>query len=92
MTLNAPHRKYELTLTLNADDWRALLGAIRHIEFELTVKSEFDAPVHIVSGGYDSGWTLDVAIHPGVTHESYVTALHAYLDARAAAKANGGAS
>lgn len=87
-----PRRRLELTLKLGADDWHSLLGTLDHIRFELSVKADDDVPVQIVSGGYDSGYTLTVNIAPAQTHERWEADLKDFLNALNNASEQDGAS
>lgn len=76
--MEKPRRRYQMQLTLGADDLRSLLGALHSIEFDLSTEPE-DTPRNIVSGGYDSGFVLDLTIDPTITHESWAEYLDKYL-------------
>lgn len=70
-----PRRAIEITLKLGADDWNAVRGAINHLAYQVAADGTLG---NQVSGGYSSGWTLDVSEAP-ITHDEWEAALNAYL-------------
>src|SRR5581483_7940282 len=73
-----PKRRYELTLTLGADD----LKEIDHGLNEIARQIIYEHSRNSTSGGCGVGWHFEIVEHPEMTHEHYVTALHEYLAAK----------
>jgi hypothetical protein len=76
-----PHRRQQLTLDLGADDRESLRSALMGIIHRLD-EGEPDDAIDIVSGGYDSSFTLIVKVDKAVTHEGYINELTSYLEQR----------
>lgn len=79
----APQRAYVLDLKVEADDLDSLIGYLRSFELDLRMGHIS----HGVSGGYSAGSVYSLKINEGVTHETWVVKLEAYLDALDKAKA-----
>ncbi len=78
-----PHRKYELHLTLGADDAETLRDALRSLAFDLEGFETVSAwPYQSVSGAPDCGYSTDIECDPDMTPERYQEELEQYLDAR----------
>lgn len=86
-----PHRRHRLTISLEGDDIAALLSAIAAIEYDLIVKErdhDWNHPIDITSGGYDSGWHLHVDSDLSIEGDAYRESLKTWHEAdRAARKA-----
>ena len=79
----------ELSLTLEADDLDSLLHAFRAIEHDLLLKErdhDWTQPVEITSGGYDSGWHLEVTSDLTITGDAYRASLKTWSAADRAAR------
>lgn len=74
-----PKRRYELDLHLGADSLESLRGAINSILFDID-RHPVDTPIDIVSGGYDSGYSLKCAVDTSITHDSWYEQLKVYLE------------
>lgn len=83
------HRRFTLTLKLGADTLDDLYHTLRNLAVELDRKGEATfaewqaaekRPYSITSGGYGSGYHLQLAFDPTMDHETYVEALEAYLN------------
>lgn len=84
-----PHRRHQLTLKLEADDIPSLLSAIAAIEYDLIVKEaehDWTHPVEITSGGYDSGWHLNITSDLSIEGDAYRASLKAWSAANRAAR------
>lgn len=75
--MKRPHRRLEVKLNLNADDYEAILSTLRQILFDLDGLE--GRGYSSVSGGPDASYILDIQFDPEVTHESYFEALNLYL-------------
>lgn len=75
-----PTRRYELSLKLGADDWPSLVSALRQLYFEFERREPIAEPRHdIVSGGYDTGYTLRLDYDVEMTHEQWEADLNRRL-------------
>lgn len=74
--LTQPERRFVMELKLGADDRESVIRALNQIVFSL----EHEGSIGSVSGGWDSGWVWSLRENPGVTHDSYIEALNAYLE------------
>lgn len=84
-----PHRRHRLELKLEADDIPALLSALAAIEYDLIVKErdhDWNHPIDITSGGYDSGWHLHVTSDLTIEGDDYRTSLKTWAAAQRAAR------
>lgn len=77
MSAKKPVRRHILKITIEADTLDDLRSALESIQF-WTASGNLSA--HCVSGGYNSGWILEYQENEGVTHDSYVASLNAYLE------------
>lgn len=74
-TMKKPRRAYKLTLELNADKLKDLLNSLEHIIFTIDVYDTRNS----VSGGYSSGYILDIDIDETITHDKYMEDVRQYL-------------
>lgn len=84
-----PHRRHQLQLTLEADDIEAMLASLHAIEHDLLIKQRdhnWNHPVDITNGGYDSGWHLHITSDPTITGDAYRESLKAWSAAQRAAR------
>jgi hypothetical protein len=65
-----PHRAYQLTLKIGADDERALASALYNLSNQVAAGK---ISQHCVSGGYDSGYIWDLKHDPEMTGDRYRT-------------------
>jgi hypothetical protein len=72
-----PRRRIELKLTIGADNWDALRGALKSIQTEVAIHGRLSTSG--VSGGYDSGWVYECSERPEITHDSWAADLNNYL-------------
>lgn len=79
----APERAYVLDLKVEADDLESLIGYLRSFELDLHMGKISTG----VRGGYSAGSVYSLRVNEGVTHETWVIALEAYLDELDKAKA-----
>lgn len=82
-----PHRRHQLTLQLEGDDIEALLSSLRAIEHDLLIKQrdhDWNHPVEITSGGYDSGWHLNITSDLTTDGDAYRASLKDWSDRRRA--------
>lgn len=85
----SPRRRHQLSLTLEADDVDSLLASLRAIEHDLLIKErdhDWKHPVEITSGGYDSGWHLNITTDLTVTGDAYRDSLKTWHNAVKAAR------
>lgn len=75
-----PKRRYEVDIHIGADDLKSLKHAIDNISFDLERREE-DAPINMVSGGVDTGYSVNAAVDTSITHDSWYISLEAYLAA-----------
>ena len=79
-------RRYELTLTMGADDLPSLRGMLMTLLYDMDRINETDIernnPYQAISGGYSGNHSLKIEFRPDVTHDSYIAELEAYLAAR----------
>lgn len=80
--MDVPVRRYSMTLNLGADSMEDLIRALDQLAFDFARHKELQQNYHMVSGGPDYGYSLDIAFDPEMTHERYVEAVNAYLDAK----------
>lgn len=73
-----PERRFVFKLNLGADDRRAIIGALRHIEFLISSEQMTTG----CSGGYDCGYDYELRENPEMTHDRFFNELQAYLDAK----------
>ena len=77
-------RRYELKLTMGADDLPSLRGMLNTIIYDLARLEDGDIemvnPYHAISGGYSGNHSLTLELRPDVTHDSYVEQLEAHLE------------
>jgi hypothetical protein len=73
-----PRRRIEVKLTISADDWDALRGALDSIERQIAQNGGL--PGTSISGGYDRGWILECSEKPEITHDSWYADLTAHLE------------
>lgn len=83
-----PHRRYRLTLELQADTFEELLVNMEEIQLDLRDGNtkRHGGRFHSVMYGPSSGYVVDVHVDTEMTHERYYEQLEAYL----AAKKEGG--
>jgi hypothetical protein len=84
-----PHRRHQLMLKLEADDIEAMLASLRAIEHDLLIKQrdhDWNHPVEITSGGYDSGWHLTVTSDLSIEGDTYRASLKAWVEQNRAAR------
>lgn len=84
MALNKPVRKHHLEIDLHADSVLALTVALDELVFKLKTEQ---LSASIVSGGYDSGYTVSYHVDETMTHERFIEALNAYIESKRAGKA-----
>jgi hypothetical protein len=77
--MEKPRRRIELKLTIGADNWDALRGALKSIQTKIAISGSLSTSS--VSGGYDSGWIYECSERSEITHESWAEDLNAYLAA-----------
>lgn len=73
--LTPPKRAYVLDLKVEADDLDSLVGYLRSFETDLYAGRISRG----VSGGYSAGSVYSLTVNEGVTHETFIIALKAYL-------------
>lgn len=78
-----PHRRFEVTITIGADDWTEVC---RELDWLASHVAEHGVKCDSVSGGPSSGHTVHVRHEPGMTHTRYFAELDAYLAGRAGEK------
>jgi hypothetical protein len=78
-----PRRKYRLVMDLEADDYAELLLALDDIGVQLSIDTRLDG-AEITSGGYASGWHLEITHREQQTPEGYRRELTQWCDARRA--------
>lgn len=72
-----PKRAYTLDLSLTADSVDALIGQLNGIIFHL--RNEDVVTTNIISGGYDSGYVLDIIVDPTQSHDKFMQDLDAWI-------------
>lgn len=84
MASNPPERRrVRMVLDLHADDWDELTAALDGVQVRIAeAKMRGEATVGITSGGYSSGFRLDIDEDESVTGDSYRAALKAYCEGR----------
>lgn len=78
----APHRAYEITIRVGADNWEK---AARAIEFAAHHLIDHGPECKSCMGGPDSNHTIEIAHDPEMTHERYFEKVHQWLAERKAA-------
>lgn len=78
-----PQRRYEVDIHIGADDLKSLKHALDNIAFDLERREE-DAPINMVSGGFDTGYSVNATVDTNITHDSWYVNLEAYLAAKKA--------
>ena len=73
--LPPPRRRFVLEAKIGADDLDALKRALD----EIVRRLDEGLPMRCITGGYDSGWHVEVSEDPTMTHDGYVEALNAYV-------------
>lgn len=79
---DAPKRKYQLTLTLGGDDIQDIVHGLEQISFDLMREANDDIEAvgyHSISGGYSSGWIVDVSVDPAMNHDEYMRLLKEHV-------------
>lgn len=71
----APHRAVRLKLNIEADSREYLERAVD--EFSRTIEQR--VPPGGACGGYDWGWSYEMSVSEGPTHDEYAAALEEYL-------------
>lgn len=79
----APKRRNQLALELQADSWKDILSTMRHILFALESEPENELRT-ISSGGYNSGYTLQSTVDEEMTHDIFVENLEQWIQERRA--------
>lgn len=79
MALKIPVRKHHLEIDLHADSLIALTVALEGLVFKLQTEQ---LSASLVSGGYDSGYTVSYYVDETMTHERFVEELNAYLESK----------
>lgn len=80
-----PVRRFQLRLTLGADDWGELVHSLDQLAFHFdTDKGVREMAERLTgwngaSGGPSSGYSYDIRVDPTMTHERYIQELKAYL-------------
>jgi hypothetical protein len=77
--MEKPRRRIELKLTISADNWDALRGALKSIQREIAISGSLSTSS--VSGGYHYGWIYECSERPEITHKSFSEDLKVYLAA-----------
>lgn len=77
-----PRRKYDLTLTIGADDFAYLLSALNEIAAD--IEQCGDAPYETASGGYSGNSNVKLVINHAMTHDIYFDQLEAHIVAEEA--------
>ena len=82
--MDKPRRKYEMTLTMGADDLPSLRGMLNTLIYDLArwEDSDFEQvnPYNAVSGGYSGNHSMTLHIQSDMDHDKYMDQLNAYLD------------
>ena len=73
-----PRRAYVFEIKIGADSRDDLIGVFRQLEYELYTSQLTEG----VSGGYSSGYTYKLDVDESITHDTFVTNLNAWLEAR----------
>ncbi len=73
--MKKPKRVYEITIHLSADSAKDIRGALRSIDLEF----DRGGPRDMVSGGVDSGWTIECENNPEQTSEKFHEELEIYI-------------
>jgi hypothetical protein len=82
---NPPKRRYELALTISADNWDGILANLATLCEK--VEAQTPGPVDHVSGSPDSGRSLLIEENVDQTPEQYQVDLRAWKDAKTPALA-----
>lgn len=78
-----PHRKYQLTLIVGADDYDELLLEVdRWADMMYREYPNLDYNFNGVRGGPDSGATYDIVVDPEMTHDRYFEQVNAWIEGR----------
>lgn len=84
--MDKPKRKYEMQLTMGADDLPSLRGMLNTLIYDLARLEDSDVekvnPYHAISGGYSGNHSIEIRIQPDMDHDKYMDQLNAYIDAR----------
>lgn len=73
--MEAPNRRFCVTISLDGDTAEDIEDALRQIHFDWARGSR-----GTVTGGCSSGWIVEVTEDPEMTHDEYITALNRYLE------------
>lgn len=78
-----PRRRVVCKIEIGADSWREAANALDAIAFRLWEANDKKEPqVSVVSGGPTSGWSLDGDEDMGISHETYIGSIEAWLAER----------
>lgn len=83
--MSAPHRRWRLTLDLEADSFDRLVGALEQLALDLSLRPGAEPnPRDITSGAPDAGYVARITEDPSITPESYRAALETWIAERRA--------
>lgn len=77
--MEQPKRRYEVQIHIGADNKKAFVGALMAIMFNLEAHKTEDEEVDLVSGGWDSGYSVTARVDTSITGDSYHASLEAYM-------------
>lgn len=80
-----PRRAYRLVLDLEADSWDELVSTVDRIGLELVQQPQREG-TEITSGGYASGYHMEISHRAGQTGDRYRHELMQWCDERRAAR------
>lgn len=80
--MTVPHRRLKLSLDLEADDLGELTSALENIIIDLRIQGRDIRDV--TSGGYGSGFHLELSCDPDMTGDQYRVLLSQWRESRRA--------
>ena len=78
--METPKRRYEVHIHIGADDRKSLLAALRGILFNLDAYKQDDEEINLISGGWDSSYSVIAKVDSSITGDSYRDVLLAQRD------------
>lgn len=81
--MEAPKRRYTMTIEIGADDYDTLLSALEDWILKMRLYNPDLSENHSgVMGGSTSGYSYDILVDQDMTHDKYVDLIREYLGNR----------
>lgn len=77
--MTPPRSRYEVQIHIGASNKKAVISALAAIVFNLEAYKVEDEEIDLVSGGWDSGYSVTGRVDTNITGDSYRDALKAYM-------------